>query len=229
MNDITIIMMTPNRVPKKWAEFHRKVLTKAIGDTPIITISKEPLDWGINLLQTEYSYANLYKQMLRGAKLATTKYIGIADDDTLYPKEHFRWRPQISNLPEDGFYYNFNRWSLPTWGTNKREIRYFHKPRPGNGCMIATRELVIKAMETRISACPELIKYFTKELGASRRMRKYDEIEAKGFYTSEPILTLVHDLSADVDAQIHDKYIWPVRAYDIPNWGKAEDILKKFI
>src|SRR3989344_6555477 len=111
MKDITIIMMTPNRVPKKWAEFHRKVLMEAIGDTPIITISKEPLDWGINLLQTEYSYANLYKQMLRGAKLATTKFIGIADDDVLYPKEHFQFRPK-----EDGFYYNFNRWHMVTWG-----------------------------------------------------------------------------------------------------------------
>lgn len=226
MDDITIIMMTPNRVPKHWAKYHKGKLLKAIGDTPIITISKEPLDWGINLSQAgeKYGYPNLYKQMLRGAKLATTHWIGIADDDTLYPKQHFQFRP-----PEDGFYYNLNRWSLPTWGKNKREMRYFHKPRPGNGCMIATRELVIKAMETRIKACPELIKYFTKELGASRRMRKYDEFEAKSFYTSEPILTLVHDLSADVDAQKHQKYIWPVRAYDIPEWGKAEDIIKKFI
>lgn len=220
MDDITIIMMTPNRVPKKWAAYHRQKLTEAIGDTPIITISKEPLDWGINLLQTEYSYANLYKQMLRGAKLATTKFIGIADDDVLYPKEHFQFRPK-----EDGFYYNFNRWQLTTWGTP----RYFHKPRAGNGCMIATRELVVDAMERRIEANPNLVHFFTKELGTSRRMRKYDKLVAQSFYTSEPLAVFVHDLSADMDAKRHRKIIWPVRAYDIPIWGRAEDVLKKFV
>ena len=216
--------MTPNRLPKKWAKYHRQVLTKAIGDTPIITISKEPLDWGINLLQTEYGYANLYKQMLRGAKLATTKYIAMADDDVLYPEQHFKFRP-----PVDGFYYNHCRWILPTWKTGKSDAFYFHKPKPGNGSIIATRELVIKALEKRIAANPQLPDYFAKELGSSRRMMRYDEIEAQPFFTSEPIVYLMHDLTADVAAQKHAKAMWPVRAYDIPVWGKAEDILKKFI
>ena len=224
--DMTIIMMTPNRLPKGWAEFHKQVLLKAIKDTPLITISVKPLDFGINLLQNEadYGYPNLYKQMLRGAKLATTKYIGMADDDTLYPRQHFEYRP-----PKDGFYYNFNRWCLPTWGTTKRDIRYFHKPRPANYGLVATRELVIKAMEARIAANPSLEgDYYTKELGDSIKMRRYDKLEAVPFYTSEPILGLVHDLTADEAAQKHKKYIWPVRAYDIPVWGKAEDILKKY-
>ena len=162
--------------------------------------------------------------MLRGAKLATTKYIAMADDDVLYPEEHFLFRP-----PTDGFYYNHNRWILPTWKTNTNDIFYFYKPKPGNGSIIATRELVIKALERRIAANPELPGYFTKELGSSRRMMRYDEIEAQPFYTSEPIVYLMHDLTADADAQKHNKYIWPVRAYDIPNWGRAGDILKKFI
>lgn len=226
-------MMTPNRVPKRWAKYHKQVLTEAIGDAPIITISKEPLNWGTNLLQTEYGYPNIYKQMLRGAKLATTKYIAMADDDTLYPKQHFQFRP-----PTDGLYYNYNRWNLPAWETkeqsssaaqSKKEVCYFHKPKPGNGCMIATRELVIEVMEKRLAADPELPGYFTKELGNSKRMMKYDQMAAQHFYTTDPILTIVHDLSADPAAQSHKKAIWPVRAYDIPVWGKAENMLKKFI
>lgn len=224
MNDLTVIMMTPNRVPKLWAQYHRQLLTRAIEGAPIITISKEPLDWGTNLLQTEYSYPNIYKQMHRAVKLATTKYIAMADDDTLYPKQHFWFRP-----PKDGFCYNFNRWALPSWGTTKRDIRYFHKPKPGNGCMIATRQSVIEAMEARLAADPSLQGYFSKELGASKRMMPYDKIASQSFYTSEPIVSIVHDLSADPAAQRHKKYIWPVRAYDIPIWGRAEDTLKKFI
>ena len=223
MNDITIIMLTPNRLPKQWAKYHRQVLTDAIGDTPIITISKEPMNWGTNLQQSEYGYPNIYKQMLRGSKLATTKYIAMVDDDTLYPKEHFQFRPPI-----DGFYYNYNRWALPSWETDKVKIHYFHKPKPGNGCMIATRELVIEAMGARLAADPDLHGYFTKELGNSKRMIKYDKIVSQPFYTTEPIVSIVHDLSADPAAQKHTKAIWPVRAYDIPTWGKAKDILKKF-
>lgn len=72
MNDLTIIFLTANRVPEKWAEYHKQVLLEAIGDTPIITISFKPLDWGTNLIQTEYSVDNIYRQMLRGAKVAKT-------------------------------------------------------------------------------------------------------------------------------------------------------------
>lgn len=224
MDDITIIMLTPNRLPKNWAAYHRKLLTDAIGDSPIITISKEPMDWGTNLLQTEYGYPNIYKQMLRGAKLATTKYIAMADDDVLYPKQHFQFRPSV-----DGFFYNHNRWVLPTWFKDMKDAFYFHKPRPGNGTMIATRELVIKAMERRLAADPLLHNYFTKELGASKRMMPFDEIEAKPFYTAEPVVYLMHDLTADEAAQQHKKAMWPVRAYDIPVWGRAQDVLQKFV
>lgn len=224
MNDITIIMLTPNRLPKKWAKYHKQVLMKAIGDTPIITISKEPIAWGINLLQTEYGYPNIYKQMLRGAKLATTKYIAMADDDVLYTQQHFMFRP-----PTDGFYYNYTRWILPTWKIAKEDALYFYKPKPGNGTMIATRESVIEAMGRRLAANPELPGYFTKELGHSRRMMRYDKLESQPFYTTEPVIYLMHDLTADEAAQKHQKTIWPVRAYDIPFWGKAKDVLKKFV
>ena len=158
--------------------------------------------------------------MLRGAKLATTKFIGIADDDTLYPKSHFQFRPK-----EDGFYYNFNRWHMVTWG----EPLYFYKPKPGNGLFIGTRELVIEKMEARIAKNPELPGFFVKELGSSRRMRKYDVLEARSFYTQEPVLSFTHDWSCDPGARKHKKKIWPVKAYDIPLWGRAEEIRKKFI
>ena len=50
MKDLTVLMLTPNKVPEKWAEYHKTSLLEAIGNTPLITISNKPLDWGINLL-----------------------------------------------------------------------------------------------------------------------------------------------------------------------------------
>ena len=175
MKDLTIIMMTPNLVPKSWAKYHKKKLLEAADGTPIITISAIPLNWGLNLIQKEYGLTNLYKQLLRGAKTAKTEWIAIADDDTLYPKDHFAFRSK-----EPGFYYNLNRWHLSSWG----EPFYFHKPKPGGGLMIATRILVIEAMEARLTADPKLENpYSVKELGSSIRMRQYDKHEFKGFYT----------------------------------------------
>jgi len=43
--DLTIIFLTSNKVPKEWAEYHKNVLLEAIGDYPLIIISREPTEW----------------------------------------------------------------------------------------------------------------------------------------------------------------------------------------
>jgi hypothetical protein len=211
-------------VPRRWARYHRKMLTRAIGDTPIITVSKKPLIWGINLIQEEYGIENIFRQMLRAFKLATTPYIAIADDDTLYPKEHFEYRP-----PLDKFGYNLNRWHIFTWG----KPYYFHKPRPGNGLMIAPRQLAINAierrLETRTAKERGLVEDLASELGTKDRARKYDLGEVATFYTRSPVVSFYHERSIDPLNQRHRKYPWPVQAYDIPVWGKAEELVKKFV
>ena len=64
--DLTIIFLTANRVPKQWAAFHKEKLLEAAAGKPIITISREPLDWGTNVLQTEkYGASNIYWQLRR--------------------------------------------------------------------------------------------------------------------------------------------------------------------
>lgn len=215
--------MTPNKVPKSWARYHKKMLLEAVGDTEVITISNEPLNWGINMIQKEYGINNLFKQMLRGFKYATTPYVAIADDDTLYPKEHFEYRP-----PLDKFGYNFNRWHLFTWGSPF----YFHKPRPGNGLMIAPRELAINAIERRFKSRSAikngLTGYLGKELGTYDHARKYDVGEMVSFYTRSPVVSFYHEWSIDSLSQRRKKFAWPVRAYDLPYWGKATKIRNRF-
>ena len=222
MEDLTIIMPTFNKVPKEWAEYHKQVLLQAIGSTPLITISKEPLVWGENILQTEYSVHNLFKQFLRGAQLATTPYIAIAEDDNLYPKEHFEFRP-----PLDTIAYDMNRWIMFTWGAPF----YFHKPSSSNGGMIAPRALFIEALVERFTKYPDKIPWrLLKELGSNEYEGKYGvkEIKTVNFYAPVPFLCFNHDYSIDLRQVQHRKKTWPVRAYDIPKWGKAEEIRKKF-
>lgn len=221
MNDLTVIFLTPNLVPKSWAEFHRQKLMEAIGDTPVITISKKPLDWGINLIQRNYSHLNIYKQILRGAKLAKTPYIAIAEDDTLYPPpDHFKvFRP-----PMDSFAYNMNRWGLFTWNPSA----YFLKNKIANSTMIAPRKLTIKALNERFRK--KMSEEQCGELG-NPRIEKWIGVTPQKFvefYTSESVVNFNHDYSLDYLSRTHKKRMWYIKAYDIPLWGRSDELVKNF-
>lgn len=222
--DITIILLTANRVPKKWAEFHKAKLLEAAGSSPIITISREPLDWGINLLDEEpYKISNIYFQLLRGAKTATTDYIAVAEDDTLYPREHFEYRP-----PPDTFAYNQNRFGLFSWG----KPTYFWKDRISNSTLIAPRKLAVEALEERFAKYPNgTPEGFTGELGRPNIEDRLGVSHRKSawFSTEISIVRIDHELGIDRLSRTHRKGMGILRAYDIPCWGRAEDIVKKFV
>ena len=223
-SDITIIMLTANKVPKGWAKFHKEKLLEAINGAPIITISKEPLDWGMNLLQTEgYGPSNIYFQMLKGAKIATTDFIAMAEDDVLYPKEHFEYRP-----PQDSFAYNHNRLNLFNWG----KPTYFWKNRMGNFTLIAPRKLLIEALEERFKKYPQgTLPHRTGELGREtiEHGLGLTHYKAIWFFTDISVIHIDHELSLDRLARSHRKRMGIMRSYDIPYWGRAEDIVKKFV
>jgi hypothetical protein len=224
LTDITIIMLTANRVPKKWAEFHKIKLIEAAGSAPIITISRKPLDWGINLIdKEEYKISNIYFQLLRGAKAAETDFIAMAEDDTLYPKEHFEYRPDA-----DTFAYNQNRFGLFSWG----KPTYFWKDRISNSTLIAPRKLTIEALEERFNKHPKgTPTRFTGELGRPNieDNLKVTRRKAIWFSTETSVVRIDHDQGVDTLSQSHRKGMGILRAYDIPYWGKAEDIIKKFV
>ncbi len=224
MNDLTVIFLTLNKVPEEWAKYHKQALLDSIGDMPIITISKKPMDWGLNVIQTEpESSSNIYWQMLKGAKLATTPYIAIAEDDVLYCREHF----MACRPPLDTFAYNMNRWSLYTWGEPIFSYRY----RVGNFALIAPRELTIEALEERFAKHPsgtppdrtgELGKWRTEKLlGLTHR-------KMMAYFTVCPIIQFSHDFGTGGGQQGHKKRLSFMRAHEIPYWGRAEELVQKF-
>jgi len=221
-NDLTIIMLTANRVPKGWAAFHKQKLLEAAGTSPIITISREPLDWGINLLDTqEYTPSNIYFQLLRGAKEAKTDFVAVAEDDTLYPKEHFEYRP-----PQDCVAYNMNRFGLFTWG----RPTYFWKDRISNSTLIAPRALIIEALEERFAKHPNGLPH-VGEIGRGNieDMIGVTKRKAVWFSTEISVVRIDHELGIDRLARTHRKGMGILRSFDIPYWGRAEDLVKKFV
>lgn len=224
--DLTCIFLTVNKVPQKWTEFHKEKMLEAIGDYPLITVSAVPmLDLpGVNIIQQEpFNTSNIYKQMLRAAKLATTPFIAIIEDDSLYPSEHFHsFRPQM-----DEFAYNYTRWGLLSWG----EPTYYWTHRISNLTLIAPRELAIQCLEERFAKYPDgTPPEVTGEMGRHRisRVLGLPEYKIAEFYTTLPIVNMSHVDALDPHEQRMKKRRGFVRAYDIPLWGHASELQKLF-
>jgi hypothetical protein len=215
--DLTVILLTLNKTPKQWQEHYKKVLLEAIEDKPLIIVSKEKLDWGRP--NTQYLYQeepgvtqgerihNIYTQLQRAVKLATTPYIATVDDDCLYPAEHFNtFRPPLDKLS-----YNYNRWSINTW-IGKGNY-YYYSPSPDNPIFLAPRQKLLDDMEP--------IKYFDGP--ATRFMLNYTT-----YYTIDPVVCF-HHIHGLVDERIiRWKRPWPVRAYSLPKWGDINNALNEW-
>jgi len=222
-DDITIIFLTVNRVPENWAKYQRSVLEKAIGKAPVISISKKPLDFGINIIQTEpESSSNIYYQILKGCKRAKTPYIGIAEDDTLYEAEHYRFRP-----PLDSVAYNYSRLTLnltqhPLYGWKNRVV---------NATMIGPRKLIIDSLEERYAKYPDgTPDRYTGEIGRAWVERSLGIIRRKSirFYTKIPVIQFKHDYRRKELGSVRNMDPGAMRSFDICHWGKASDLVKKF-
>lgn len=222
-SNTTIILLTANRVSDAWAAFHKEKLLEAAAGKPIITISRKPMDWGENLLDEEdYHISNIYFQLLRGAKHAQTRYIAVAEDDTLYPEEHFDFKP-----PMGKFAYNQNRFGLFSWGTPT----YFWKDRISNSTLVAPRNLVIEALEERFAKYPDGTPTgMTGEMGRNNIEDKLGITRRKScwFTTEISVVRIDHEKGVDRLSRTHRKGMGILRSYDIPHWGKAEDLVKKF-
>jgi hypothetical protein len=222
--DITILFLTANKVPKQWAEYQKKILLEAAGDASIISLSRQPIDLGTNVLDTDpEGISNIYLQMLKGARMATTPYIAVAEDDALYHYHHFAYRP-----PMDVFAYNMNRWGIFTWEVPPT---YFWKNRISNSTLIASRELTIEALEERFAKYPNgTPPEKTGELGRNKIEKRLGITYRKSleFLTVMPVVRFDHDWGLDPLERNHKKRMAFIRAFDIPHWGRAEELVKHF-
>lgn len=235
-NDLTCLFLTVNKVP--WMEYHNKVMLEAIGDYPLITISREPMDLpGVQLRQTEeQSHDNLFKQMLRGAREATTDYIAMVEDDMLYSRDHFLFRP-----PLDTFGYNWNRWSLFTFG----EPTYSFKRRFCQGASILPRLEMIDAIQERVDKWGVIPHHLNGEIGYPIVDKNLGVKERKSvvFYSKIPLVQIHHTYGTpgigrrnpsandtlDLNKRMTRKRMGMIRAYDIDQWGRSEELIKHFI
>lgn len=223
IKDLTIIYITANEMPSHWMEFQIGKLLEAVEDTNIISVSRKPMDLGTNLIDDNpKSYWNMYMQLLRASELATTDYVAVAEDDTLYTKSHFtEFRPPINAVA-----YDRSRWSLFTWD---KPYMYCMRQRISNCSLIASRTELIFALTERKIAYPNGNEY-CGEVGRSKveKRLRVSVRNCKEFYSYGPIVQLNHSYGTDETQRRNWKRHGQMRAYDIPYWGKAEDIVRIF-
>jgi len=174
---------------------------------------------------------------LVGAKIATTPYIAMVEDDMLYSKDHFELRP-----PLDTFGYNWNRWVLFTWG----EPTFSFKRRYCNGCSILPRLEMIDALEERFAKWGEMSHLLAGELGYERVERPLGVKVRKSMpmYSKTPVVQIQHIYGTpgigranpdptkdtlDLEARKTRRRMGMIRAYEIPYWGRSEELIKHFI
>lgn len=210
-------------MPEKWMNFQLDTLYNAVGDTPIISVSRKPMKLGINILDTEpKSYYNIYKQMYNACLLAKTQYVAQVEDDVLYSKAHFfEFRP-----PLDSVSYNRSRWSLFAW-----DGIYSLRNRISNCTLIAPREYLMEALLERIEKWPDgSPNGITGEVGRKDIDKKLN-VSSRNmveFWSSTPVVQLNHIDGSDIRQKEKWKRHGQIRAYNIPVWGKGKDIIKRY-
>jgi hypothetical protein len=232
MQDLTVIYLTANQHPVGWQAYHILTLLEAIQELPLIVVSREDKDAFHSLVNTRQNtklmldkgkkcHANMYFQLLQAAKQAETEYIATAEDDALYPKEHFTFhRPKPNAVA-----YDMARWSLFTWSPEL----YSLKQRVSNCTLIAPRKYLIEALEERFNKYtvenfpPQLV----SEVGRYEGNMGITIRNMEKVYCKIPTIHLNHPNGSD--STEHRKAMGEVKAYNIPYWGKAEEIVKRYV
>lgn len=166
MTDLTLCYYTANRLSEHFAGAVRRELVK-VTDAPIVVVSQNGTPHGdLNIgsdfsnriakfinVTAEPSIAQVYRNVLMAAKAAKTPYVAMCEDDALYVREHFAFRP-----PMDTFCYNENRWLLTRRmkdGAKERTGLFFFNPRTQQAQGIVPRDLLIETLEERFAAHPD--------------------------------------------------------------------------
>ena len=227
MNDLTILYYSANLVPQKFMNRIQEQIVKAAPDTEIISITQKPINFGRNICvgQIGVSSYNVYKQILLGAKNAITEYVAMAEDDALYPVDHFSYRPQ-----GETFAYNVNKWSIFTW--KKDPIMSYRERRTMVG-LIVNRIALIRTLEERFKKYPDPNNIPAPYFGEPGRHENHlgiTPLTNERFKSPTPILVFCHTESISFNSYLgsrkaHSK----VRALEVAPWGKAEDLLKLYV
>jgi len=241
MRKKTILYLTDSQLDEHLAHKCREYLLKAAGDIPIVSVSQKPLDFGVKNVCVGLQprcWNSFYEAQLAGLEIIETPVVAIAEHDCLYTSEHFAFDPPDLEV----FYYNTNVWLAQWSDTNHPELKgmfsYWHK-RTAFSQLIVGRDICLSAGKDRNQLIKESLvneDRYSKRLrelsfsldwrrrshhlsGTLKHWRKKWEKE-KMWETEIPNLDIRHGNNFSGPRRGYR------RCYELPYWGKLEDILK---
>jgi hypothetical protein len=142
--DITAVYYTSNAEDPLFEQRIGEALVEAAGDTPIISVSQNPMDLGHNICvgHKGISSQNAYMQLLTGLKAATTKWACTALADCAYPPEYFQFLP----LRDDTFYLAAPLWVF--FAQKGKHRKFVKKPKGVEVAMVCDRHLLMDRIRT---------------------------------------------------------------------------------
>jgi hypothetical protein len=230
MDDLTILYYTANMIPEHFMREIQKQILKAVGNTRIISVSQKPIDFGENILVPEgRSLYKLYYQILLAVREAKTPYVACAEDDTLYPQEHFEYRSAL-----DAIAYDINKYTLQTWRGDK-----IFSLRPGRrtmSSMIGSTKVLRDTLEERYakyptveSIPPTIYKYYWGEPGRFENHALLTPLkETERFEAKYPHIQFSTPEAMGFGYLGTRKALGPVQTYELEPWGSAKDIIKLY-
>ena len=218
--DLSLLYYTANRIKDRFSKRVRDHLISITqGKIPVISISQKPMNFGLNIHVGDIGFStyNIYKQILIGAKAATTEFVACCEDDSLYNEEHLSFRPLADEIA-----YNINRWTVDSSGI------YFTRGRVGMCMCIAPRELLIRTLEERFEKFPVPLDRVGAtgwgEPGKVEERLGLPIVKLLTFRTNAPTITFNHRglggrrkiLPTDIVSD------------ELPEWGRADELWRTF-
>lgn len=217
-DDITVVYYSANRVPEAFAATIRAQIAQSAKGLPIISVTHRPIDFGDNyVVDFPYHHLSIYKQALLGAQYAKTKYLALTEDDVLYSPAHFKYRPQQAK-----FAYNIAYWGLYTW-TKPPVLSW--KGRRNLSQLICEREAFIRVVEERL-ALDNRGEIIWGEPGKYEARLGLSVNNTETFYAHPANIMFSHETAMAFGNLGTRKRLGELRAYEVPYWGHAEEILK---
>jgi hypothetical protein len=241
----TIIYLTDNMLDEKIDSLCKRNILKSIGNLPLISVSHKPIDFGTNICVgvMERNSLSINIQMMKALEIVKTKYIAIAEHDCLYTPEHFSFIPTDDKIT----YYNENVWLMQMHSNGHPEFNGMFSKFPGrkaNSQLICNTQLMIESTQDRIEMMGDpawIAKHPSGRIGEAGHMDynhamrlsvgrsvahirdKLKEYIAK--YKGENWNTVIPNIDIRHKDNFTKNRRGSKRRYELPYWGKMEDVL----
>jgi len=207
MGDVTVIYYTSNRENPEFEKRIQQTLLEAVGDLPIISVSQKPIDFGKNICVGDIgaSAENILVQLREGAMAVETKYTVQTEDDCLYHKSYFDFKPERDDTiyQPDSFYI--------LWPA--KPAKFYWKKCGDLSGFVNTKHL-INVIDKVMSEPFDHLENAVRE--CTRRERFHNEIPIVSFKTANGL----HYGSPIVKRRAKR---------ELPYWGKSRDLVKRYI